>query len=135
MAAAAKADLMQLARSLNVEHDIAFPGFVNNPYSYLARADLFVLSSRWEGSPNVLTEALALGLPVVATDCPSGPKEVLQDGLYGPLVEMGDNNALAKQMINTLDHPHDSETLKQAVSAYTMEMSSRAYLQKMKIQS
>jgi len=68
--------------------DIDLPGFVSNPYSYLARAALFVLSSAWEGSPNVLTEALALGRPVVATDCPSGPREILAGGRYGALWAM-----------------------------------------------
>lgn len=69
--------LLALAKTLGVERDVALPGFQRNPYAWLARASLFVLSSAWEGSPNVLTEALALGVPVVATDCPSGPREIL----------------------------------------------------------
>ena len=127
-----KASLIQLAEELGVRKAIDFAGFVSNPYSYVSRADLFVLSSRWEGSPNVLTEALALGIPVVSTDCPSGPKEVLQNGQYGPLVEMGDDATLAKKIRSTLANPLDSATLKQAVEYYTMEESSRRYLKTMR---
>ena len=85
-----RARLEALAAELGVAADVALPGFTPNPYAWMARADLFVLSSAWEGSPNVLTEALALGTPSVATDCPSGPREVLDGGRYGPLVPVGD---------------------------------------------
>jgi glycosyltransferase involved in cell wall biosynthesis len=69
---------------------------VDNPYAYMSRASLYVLSSRWEGLPTVLIEALYCGPPVVATDCPSGPKEILADGEHGTLVPVGDVTALAK---------------------------------------
>jgi len=121
--------LRQLTESLGVKDAVDFPGFSTNPYSYLARASLFVLSSRWEGSPNVLVEALSLGIPVVATNCNSGPAEILQHGRYGPLVPVGDPKSLAEAMINVLDDPPDSAFLQQATTEYNYETSARGYLQ------
>lgn len=69
--------LNSLIQELGLEEDVAMPGFVNNPYSYMAKARVFVLSSIWEGLPTVLIEALAVGVPVVSTNCPSGPEEIL----------------------------------------------------------
>jgi glycosyltransferase involved in cell wall biosynthesis len=123
-----QADYQALAERLGVAADIAYPGFADNPYSYLARARLFVLSSAWEGSPNALTEALALGVPVVATDCPSGPRELLDGGRYGALVTVGDDAALAQAMAATLDAPPPAAGLRRAVADYTVEASARAYL-------
>jgi glycosyltransferase involved in cell wall biosynthesis len=119
----------RLAADLGVGDAISLPGFVTNPYAYVARAGLFVLSSLWEGSPNVLTEALALGVPVVATDCPSGPREILQDGEYGPLVPMGDAAGLASAMLAVLQTPPAADFLRQAVAAYHVEASALAYLE------
>jgi glycosyltransferase involved in cell wall biosynthesis len=121
-------ELNQQIRQLALEEHIDLPGFTANPYPWMQQADLFVLSSRWEGSPNVLTEAIALGTPVVATDCPSGPRELLQDGRYGPLVPMGDTNALANAILNTLKSPLDKTTLQKAASEYTAENSASRYL-------
>jgi glycosyltransferase involved in cell wall biosynthesis len=78
--------LEELVKELDIEEDVSLPGFVQNPYAYMSRASLYVLSSRWEGLPTVLIEALYCGLPIIATDCPSGPKEILADGKYGLLV-------------------------------------------------
>ncbi len=94
--------LEQLAGQLGVRADVQMPGFVVNPFAFMARADLFALSSRWEGCPNVLIEALACGVPVVSTDCPSGTAEVLQGGAYGRLVPVGDDEALADAMQHSL---------------------------------
>ena len=96
-------DLEALCRSLGVAADVDLPGFVANPYAILARARLFVLSSRWEGLPGALIEALACGARVVATDCPSGPREILDDGRYGQLVAVEDEVALADAMRAALD--------------------------------
>ena len=88
--------LEELIKRLGLEHDVSLPGFVVNPYAYMARASLFVLSSRWEGLPTVLIEALCCGTPVVSTDCPSGPREILKNGQYGQLVPVGDVDQLAR---------------------------------------
>lgn len=82
-------------KHLGLNEDVALPGFVGNPYAYMSRASLYVLCSRWEGLPTVLIEALYCGAPVVATDCPSGPREILADGRYGLLLPVGDVTALA----------------------------------------
>jgi glycosyltransferase involved in cell wall biosynthesis len=91
-------------RKFALEKDVQFPGFVPNPYPYMAQAALFVLSSKWEGLPTVLVEALYCGAPVVSTDCPSGPSEILQDGRYGQLVEVGNVASLAQAMEKMLDN-------------------------------
>ena len=88
--------LETLIRQLGLDEDVRLPGFETNPYPYMARASVFVLSSRWEGLPGVLIEALACGAPLIATDCPSGPREILRDGQYGQLVPVGDIAALAQ---------------------------------------
>jgi glycosyltransferase involved in cell wall biosynthesis len=87
-----------------VDEDVAFPGFVDDPFPYMKGAGLFVLSSRWEGLPNVLIQALAVGAPAVATDCPSGPREILDGGRYGRLAPVDDEAALARAMEEELDH-------------------------------
>ena len=120
-------ELSEQAAWLGVAEDFALPGFDANPYRYLARAGLFVLSSRWEGSPNALTEALAIGVPVVATDCPSGPREILRGGGVAPLVPVDDVDALAAAMATTLDHPGDVGRRIEAVREYTVETCARRY--------
>lgn len=121
-------ELRALADSLGVGDRVDLPGFVENPYAYLSRASVFVLSSLWEGSPNVLSESLALGTPVVSTDCRSGPIEITQRGKYGKLVAVGDVDALGHAMLDTLRNPPDSDWLKTAVGEYRMEKSAKAYL-------
>jgi glycosyltransferase involved in cell wall biosynthesis len=124
-----KVKLQELAAELGVAEAVDLPGFTTNPYACMARADLFVLSSRWEGSPNVLTEAMALGTPVVSTDCPSGPREILADGRHSPLVPVGDWQALAMAMQQVLDAPPESDSLREAVREYAVETSASRYLE------
>lgn len=123
--------LEELVKALGLENDVALPGHLKNPFSLMARSNLFVLSSKWEGSGNVLTEAMALGVPVVSTDCPSGPAEMLGNGRFGPLVPVGDVDGLATAMISQLENPTDSETLKSAVSEYTISVSAGNYLKEL----
>ncbi|MBK1645943.1 glycosyl transferase [Thiocapsa imhoffii] len=124
----ARAALEALALDLGIQEALSLPGFRPNPYAYLARCDLFVLSSIWEGSPTVLTEALALGIPVVATDCPSGPREITQNGRYGHLVPMEDPEALAAAITVALDTPPDRLALQQAVADYHTIASTAGHL-------
>lgn len=88
-------ELARLTNELGLEDRVKFTGAVSNPYKYMVRCDLFVLSSLYEGLGNVVVEALALKLPVVSTDCPSGPAEILEYGKFGTLVKTGDVAALA----------------------------------------
>jgi glycosyltransferase involved in cell wall biosynthesis len=97
--------LAALAAELGVAEHVGMPGFRENATAYMAAAAVFVLSSAWEGLPTVLIEALAAGTRVVSTDCPSGPREILQDGRLGPLVPVGDAPALAQAIVQTLDQP------------------------------
>jgi glycosyltransferase involved in cell wall biosynthesis len=124
-----RAELERLAGELGVASDVQLPGFMKNPYAYMAHAALFVLSSRWEGSPNSLTEALALGTPLVSTDCPDGPREILEDGRHGPLVPVGDVEALLGAMLQTLADPPAREYLRAAAQRYTLERSASAYIE------
>lgn len=98
--------LERLTADLGLHGAVSMPGFMANPYPAMRRADLFVLSSRFEGLANVVVEALALGTRIVATDCPSGPSEILHAGRYGALVPVGDPAALAQVMVAELrDRP------------------------------
>ena len=97
-----RAALEKLVVELGLSETVEMPGFAANPYAYMARAAVYVLSSRWEGLPTVLIEALACGTPVVSTDCPSGPAEILRDGDYGKLVPVGDVDALASALTESL---------------------------------
>jgi glycosyltransferase involved in cell wall biosynthesis len=94
--------LEALVKELGLENQVAMPGFVENPYAYMQHASLFVLSSLWEGLPTVLIEALYCGTPVVATDCPSGPREILKGGKYGQLVPMSEPKILANAIETNL---------------------------------
>jgi glycosyltransferase involved in cell wall biosynthesis len=94
--------LEALVAELGVGEDVALPGFRDDAPAWMARSALFVLSSAWEGLPTVLIEALAAGAAVVATDCPSGPREILQEGRLGALVPVGDAPALAAAMERSL---------------------------------
>jgi glycosyltransferase involved in cell wall biosynthesis len=99
-----RGELERLAADLEISDYVAMPGFAENPYAWMRQADLFVMSSAWEGLPTVLIEAMACGTPVVSTDCPSGPDEILEGGKWGGLVPPGDHEALAMAMLRALEN-------------------------------
>ncbi len=121
--------LEQLTTELNLKGYVDVPGFVENPYAYMKRAAVFALSSRWEGFGNVLVEAMACGTPVVATDCPSGPREILEDGKWGKLVPVGNPEALAEAIVETLQSPPSPQGLQRRASEFSVEASVEQYLQ------
>ena len=106
-------ELTEAAAELGIANRLIMPGFVLDPWPYYASADLFALSSDYEGYPLVLVEALLSGLNVVSTDCLSGPREILEGGRYGLLVRVGDAEALARAMVESLERPLPPELLKQ----------------------
>jgi glycosyltransferase involved in cell wall biosynthesis len=120
--------LEQLVQQLALEQNVSLPGFVDNPYSYMARARVFALSSRWEGFGNVLVEAMACGTPVVSTDCPHGPREILEDGRWGKLVPVGNPQALASSILDTLSKPPDQQGPRQRASSFTIDSAIDKYL-------
>jgi glycosyltransferase involved in cell wall biosynthesis len=126
--------LEDLAASLGLSDKIEMPGFINNPWPLMAQASVFALSSRWEGWPNVLAEALALGLPVVSTDCPTGPNEILDNGKYGLLVPIQDPPALAAAIAQTLQDPPPSASLQQRAQKWSVENITDQYLQALNLQ-
>jgi len=120
--------LESLVKELALENCVSLPGFVSNPYAYLTRSRLFVLSSQWEGLPTVLIEALALGVPVVSTDCESGPREILDHGKYGRLVPVGDSQALSVQMLAMLEQPMTAPP-RDAWMTFTEDVAAANYLE------
>jgi glycosyltransferase involved in cell wall biosynthesis len=124
-----KEDLEQLTCELGVGAEVQFPGFTYNPYSYMSQASVFALSSRFEGLPSVLIEAMAIGTPVVSTDCESGPREILDHGKYGSLVPVGDADALAQAIQQTLNHPIDRGVLQLRAQHFSSGRIAKQYLQ------
>ncbi|GIV17136.1 MAG: glycosyl transferase [Armatimonadota bacterium] len=121
-----RSQLEALAKELGIAGDVSLPGFVQNPYPYMKKAAVFVLSSRWEGLPTVLVEALALGTPVVSTDCPSGSAEILDNGRLGTLTEVGDHVSLAQAIGESLDAPRNLRT-RQDYERFTLEHALQQY--------
>jgi glycosyltransferase involved in cell wall biosynthesis len=95
----------QAVQENQLTEDVSLPGFEQNPYRFMKRAAVFAFSSQWEGFGVALVEALALGLPVVSTNCTYGPAEVLCNGKFGALVPVGDHEAMAKALLASLDKP------------------------------
>ena len=106
--------LENMIATLGLANDIALPGFVDNPMAYMRHAAVFVLSSLFEGLPTVLLEAMCCDTPVVSTDCPSGPAEILENGKWGRMVSVSDVDGLAQAMINTLDESKHPDVLRRA---------------------
>lgn len=121
--------LQNLSRELGVESDVKLPGFVINPFPYMKRAGVFVLSSIYEGMPNVLLQALALGVRVVSTDCPGGSRDALMGGRYGRLVAAGDHRALSRAILETLESPPPQGAAQDIAARYSVEAAAKAYLE------
>ena len=119
--------LKQLVLRLKLSDDVNFLGFVENPYAYMARAKILVVSSAWEGFGNVLVEAMAVGTAVVSTDCESGPAEILENGRYGSLVEVANIEDMAKSILETLEKSVDPEILKKRANEFTLEKAVERY--------
>ncbi len=123
-----KRRLRALAERLGVGNHVDLPGFVPNPATFLSRAAIFALSSRWEGASNVLLEAMACGCPVVATRAPTGIAEVMLNGRLGPLVAVGDDAALARAILTRMAQPRGAAALKARAGAYDLAHTFSAYV-------
>ncbi|NVN96543.1 MAG: glycosyltransferase [Bacteroidetes bacterium] len=115
------------AKELNIYDDIDFMGFTKNPFPYIKKSDVFVLSSLYEGLPTVLIEALAIGVPIVSTDCPDGPREILNNGEYGMLVQVSNPKALSQAIIETLDSKKDIEIKESDILKYEVSFAVKKY--------
>lgn len=124
-----KEEYETLIESLDLQDDVVLTGFVNDPSPYYMHADLFVLSSDYEGFGNVIVEAMEVGTPIVATDCESGPREILENGRYGILVPARDVNALASAMLESLESEHDYEALKRHATTFSVDKIAAQYLE------
>jgi glycosyltransferase involved in cell wall biosynthesis len=122
-----KPALKELAQSLGIADRVSFPGFVKNPYAYIARADVFALSSAWEGFGNVIVEAMACGTPVVSTKCPGGPSEILDHGTYGSLVPVGNSVAFAKALKQQIFSPTKPTRLQERAQEFDITKIARQY--------
>jgi glycosyltransferase involved in cell wall biosynthesis len=120
--------LEQLISSLGIGSYVRMPGWVENPYAYMKRAGVFVLSSRWEGFGLVIAESLACGTPVVSTDCPSGPAEILDGGTFGTLVQVGDSDAMAVAILDVLTRDVDRSALEKRGREFSLENAVEGYL-------
>ena len=121
--------LQELVKKLKLEDQISMPGFEPNPYKFMAHAGVFALSSAWEGLANVMVEALACRCPVVSTDCPSGPAEVLDGSRYGRLVPVGDERALAEAIIAVLESPPKREMPRFIAERFGLKAGVEKYLE------
>lgn len=124
-----RVELESLIQELGMDDVAALPGFIENPLPYIANASVLVLTSLFEGLSNVIVEALACGTPVVATDCPTGPREILREGHYGKLVPVGNAEALATAIEQTLENPPDHVFLKSAAERFSVDAIARQYLE------
>nr|WP_281504606.1 glycosyltransferase [Chromohalobacter sarecensis] len=126
-----KNNLEKLASELGVKDSVDFVAFQDNPYPYYKAADLFVLSSDWEGFGNVIVEALACGTPVISTDCPGGPSTILANGKYGVLVPCGDAERLSSEIVKHVSNigAWSSEELKVRANEFTVETVAKKYLE------
>jgi len=127
-----RGDLEKQAAELGIGDHVDLVGFQDNPFGWMAACDVFVSASRYEGFPNALVQAMACGLPIVSSDCPTGPREILEDGRWGRLIPVDDVAALADALIATLDDP-DPPDVRSRVAAYSPDHVVRQYAKVMQI--
>jgi len=123
-----RGNLERLISKLDLKNKVILPGFVMDPYTWYRSADIFVLSSLWEGFGNVIVEALECGIPVVSTNCPGGPAEILDNGRYGSLVPVGDYQTLANTIVKDLRKDHNSNALKERAKSFSLPIIANQYL-------
>ncbi len=121
--------LLRLAHELGIAERVDLPGFRVNPFAYMSKARLLANSSLFEGFPNVLAQAMACGTPVVSTDCEHGPREILEGGKWGRLVPVGDAEAMAEAILDTLRAPIEPGMLASRAGAYSAEASVERYVE------
>ena len=121
--------LENLVKELDLINDVAFLGFVANPYAYMSKAKILVMSSVYEGFGNVLVEGMLAGIPVVSTNCKSGPSEILADGKYGNLADVGDASSLAIAIIDTLKNPLHPDILRKRGQEFSLAAALEQYHQ------
>ena len=126
-----KYNLAHVAQQTELGEDISLHGYTKNPYAWMRKADLFVLSSRREGLPMVLIEAMAAGCKVISTDCPSGPREILQEGKLGILVPVGDTQAMSDAIIKSLMISGSDQAVQEALKPYHVTTVCDQYLELM----
>lgn len=126
-------ELADLAQKLKIDSDVVFAGFVGNPFPWIRQARVLVSSSRWEGFNNVLLQALACGTAVVATDCPHGARELLEDGKVGRLVPVGNPAEMAAAVLATLQEPKQEAVLKEVAGRYDPERQFSLYSRELQL--
>jgi glycosyltransferase involved in cell wall biosynthesis len=123
-----KKNLVDLTKVLKIQDKVDFPGFAQNPYAYMAQASAFVLSSAWEGFGNVIVEAMSVGTPVICTDCPSGPSEILADGKYGELVPVGNSQKMSEAILKVLSERQKAVS-PEWLNQFSIDYASQRYLE------
>lgn len=123
-----KKALAALIANLGLEDHVHMPGFVANPFTYMAKSAVLALSSRWEGLPGVVIQALACGCPVVSTDCAGGVTEILKGDTYGKMVPVGDHQAMAAAILETLEHPPETRLLLERAADFHVDKITERYL-------
>lgn len=121
-------ELVKLIISLGLQKRVHLPGYIIDPKPWFLSANLFALSSIWEGFGNVIVEALEYGLPIVSTDCPSGPSEILEDGKFGILIPVGDPLCFSKAIMRSFNQTHNALLLKERALDFTISNKSSEYL-------
>jgi glycosyltransferase involved in cell wall biosynthesis len=130
-----RSQLEVLIEELGLSADVTLPGFVSNPYAFMSKAGVFALSSVYEGLPTVLIEAMAVGTPVVSTDCPSGPREILDGGKYGSLVPVKDVQAIADAILTQLTSQKNTAVAQQRSQSFSLETAVNKYLKLIELNS